>query len=160
MIPSRNILLFLALLLSCGCFEEDYFEVVDAKVTKEWMRPGMYTDAIEYFENGGNYFITDDSQGLDLDRQGIVPFLKELKKEFGTEQYAILLEEEDYAWGVVMKMPQVSNAQERVADFVEESQAAFPGMIITEWGYDWVSFDFLDEAGADVVRRARERSAK
>lgn len=139
-------------LAGCG---RDYAAEVDARVTREWMQPGLYFDALEYFEKGGRYYSGAEMPGKpDLDREAIVPFLKDLKEKFGQEQYAIVLEGDDYAWGIVMRLPTNPENRRRFEEYLEEVRATFPGMILEEWGHEWISFDFLDEEEAEFIREA------
>ena len=150
----RHISIFLTILMllpGCGV---DHAAKVDVKVKKQWMRPGNYVDAIRYLESGGKYYTASMPGMPDLDREAIIPLLKRLKKEFDHEQYAILVEDEDYCWGIVVKLPQDESQREKVEAFVEREMESFPGMILTEWGHEWLSLDFLDEQAAAVVREA------
>ncbi len=139
---------------SSGC-APDHEAELDAKVMQEWMRPDMYVDAIEYLESGGHYYVADDTPGaMDLDREAIAPFLSDLKQAFGKEQYAILVEDEDYAWGFVMKLPSDEAGRKRFAAYLESVRPDFPGMILEQWGHEWISFDFLDEEQAEFIRES------
>ncbi len=141
-------------LCGLGC-ARDYEAEIDAKVTQKWMQPGMYVDAVEYLESGGHYYDGDDIPGNpDLDSEAIVPFLKDLKQEFGQQQYAILVEDDDHAWSIVMKLPLDTSDRQRFEDYLESSRESFPGMILEEWGHEWITFHFLDEEQAEFVREA------
>jgi hypothetical protein len=149
----RNILIILPLLLlAAGCADDDYEADVDDKITEDWMQPGMYVDAVEYLEGGGLY----DAMALPgqpgLDQVAILPFLKRLKEEFNQEQYAILIEDEPYCWGIVVKIPVEDAEQQRFREFLNREDEDFPGMILQEWGNEWVSLDFLNEEASAVIR--------
>ncbi len=147
------------LVLLSACSSPDYEAQVDEKVTQQWMRPGMYVDAIEYLESDGYYYSADDVPGaIDLDQEAIVPLLKEMQERFQQEQYAILVEDEDYAWGIVMKLPPDDAKQKQVRSFLEEAKQNFPGMILEEWGHQWLSLDFLDAEEAALIREAEAAS--
>jgi hypothetical protein len=153
MIRSVAVLLLLVLLLlPVGCGQDDFEAEVDFKITEEWMQPGMYVDAIEYLETGGHYetMVMPGSPGLD--QTAILPFLKRLKAEFDQEQYAILLEEEPYCWGIVVRIPDEDPQRQRFQEFLNREDDDFPGMILQEWGHEWVSLDFLNEEAAAVIR--------
>ena len=159
---SRKTLLSLSVLVllsGSGCGPDEAAKI-DAKVTQDWMRPGMYVDAIEYLESGGRFYDAADIPGKpDLDAEAIVPFLKDLKQEFGQEQYAILVEDDDYAWSIVMKLPSETPGRERFEAYLESVRQDFPGMILEEWGHDWITFHFLDEEDATFIRES-EAAAK
>ncbi len=171
------------LLAISGC-DRDYEAELDAKVTQQWMRPGMFVDAIEYLESGGHYHNSDDDPpgAQNLDQQAILPFLKALREEFGQDLYAILVEADEdapandrgdqgdaagqhtppldeLAWGFVMKLPNDEANRKRFEDYLESARQDFPGMILEQWGHEWISLDFIDEEQAQFVREA-EAAAK
>lgn len=148
---SSTALMLLLLFSGCGA---DYEARVDTKVTRQWLRDGMYVDAIEYLESGGKYYTTQVSGMPDLDQEAILPLLKQMKAEFDYEQFAILVEDEEYCWGIVVKLPADESEQQKLKAFLEREKERFPGMILEEWGHDWLSLDFLDEFAAGVVRDA------
>jgi hypothetical protein len=74
MIRIASMLLPLLLLLSAGCGQEDFEAEVDFKITEEWMQPGMYVDAIEYLETGGQYDTMTSPGSPGLDQTAILPF--------------------------------------------------------------------------------------
>ncbi|MGD9856933.1 MAG: hypothetical protein AB7U20_18445 [Planctomycetaceae bacterium] len=143
---------------AAGC-GTDYEAEVDAKVTQEWMREGKQVDALEYFKTGGRYYSGAGMPGKpDLDQEAIVPFLKDLKEKFGQEQYAIQFEGDEYAWGIVMKLPVDKDNRRRFEEYLEEVRESFPGMILEEWGHEWISFDFLDKEEAEFIRESEAAS--
>jgi hypothetical protein len=146
------LVLLLPPLLAVGCGKDDYESDVDFRITQEWMQPGMYVDAIEYLETGGQYDAMAMPDTASLDQTAILPFLQRLKTEFDPEQYAILVEDEPYCWGIVVKIPEQPAQRQRFQEFLAREDAAFPGMILQEWGHEWVSLDFLNEQAAAVIR--------
>lgn len=148
----RKVLLLLSLLPAAGCTGGDYESEVDLKITEDWMQPGMYVDAVEYLESGGQYDTLAMPDSAGLDQTAILPFLKRLKNEFDQEQYAILIEGEPYCWGIVVKLPEDDVQRRQFQDFLDREDATFPGMILQEWGHEWVSLDFLNEEAAAVIR--------
>jgi hypothetical protein len=75
-----------------------------------------------------------------------------LKAEFDPEQYAILVEDEPYCWGIVVRIPEDPAQRQQFQEFLNREDDAFPGMILQEWGHEWVSLDFLNEEAAAVIR--------
>lgn len=155
----HNLFLCLLFLLpGCG---EDHEAAVDAKVSEEWMQPGMYVDAVEYLEAGGEYDDMEAEKGKpELEDAAILPFFKRLKEQFDFEQYAILVDDADYCWGFVVKLPEDSAGRRKFEAFLETEKEAFPGMILEEWGHDWLSLDFFNEETAQMIREAEAAAAE
>jgi hypothetical protein len=153
------VLLILTPLLLSGC-GRDHEADVDSKVTEEWMQDGMYVDAIEYLEDGGEYDDVEAADGTpELEAAAILPFFRRLKEEFDFDQYAILIEDADYCWGFVVKLPDDAAKRKEFQAFLESENESFPGLILEEWGHEWLSLDFLDEQAAKVVREGQEAAA-
>lgn len=146
----------LLLLLSTGCGEPtpDLQEYVDQRIEDEWIEDGASVDAMQFFAEGGHYYNHPDfPDATPLDEPHIVPLLVKLRDDFELEPLVILSEEPNVAYAVVMKLPeQGSQRRQAIEDWLNEADAQFPGMILQEWGYNWLSLDFLDEDEAEVVR--------
>ena len=119
------------------------------------MKPGQYVDAGPFFADGGHYYNDPkDPEATPLDEPHIIPLLTQLRREFGLEQFVILSEEANMAYAVVMKLPQDADSRRALETRLAEADAAFPGMILQEWGEEWLSLDFADEEQAEVIREA------
>jgi len=146
--------LTLLCLTSCGEPEIDLEELVDRRVDEEWMQPGMYVDAGPFFEEGGHYYDHPEMEDRpQLDEQHIIPLLTELREEFDLPQYVVLDDQTPgVAWAVVMKLPPGSGARQALHEFLDNADKQFPGMILQEWGQEWLSIDFLNEEEEKFVR--------
>lgn len=156
--PVAGLFVLLLLLVSAGC-GVDGLAQIDAKVTQRWMESDSYEqqNAIEYLESGGRYYNPSRVPGLpDLDSEAILPLLKELKKEFSQEQYAIIEKGQDYAWSIVMKLPSDDSERERFEAYLAKAEEEFPGMILKEWGHEWITFHFLNEREAEMIQEWEE----
>ena len=146
--------LSLVCLVGCGEPEIDLEELVDRRVDEEWMQPGMYVDAGPFFAKGGHYYDHPDMEDRPkLDEPHIIPLLTKLREEFDLPQYVILDEQSPgVAWAVVMKLPPGNGARQAIREFLDNADKDFPGMILQEWGEDWLSIDFLNEEEEKFVR--------
>ena len=58
-----------------------------------------------------------------------------------------------------MKLPRDKFRRQRIEDYIEDAKQDFPGMILDQWGHQWLSLDFLGEEEAALYRELEEAEA-
>ena len=155
--PYRVAALLVTLSLTgCGTRSLDLQEFIDRRVNEVWMKPGQYVDAAEFFSNGGHYYNhPDDATAIQLDEAHIIPLLAQIREKFELDQFVILDgTAPQTAWAVVTRLPQNPRRVQELEAWLKAADSEFPGMILQEWGHEWLSLDFLNEEEAAVAREA------
>lgn len=156
---NRFLLLVLAASL-CGCSRPkiDLVSYVDKRVAS-YDSTELYEklDAIEYFEQGGNYVnFVDDPEEKPFDEPYVVPLLKKLEDTFGFDFYVVIEKRKRKsrpardAFEIIGTIPAGVNRNE-LQEFLKKYDETMPGEIIDEWGTDVLALDFFDEEEAAAL---------
>ncbi|HEY3964077.1 MAG TPA: hypothetical protein VGM05_05935 [Planctomycetaceae bacterium] len=125
----------------CG---SDIKEIADQQVARNLLASHERREAIPFFENRGRFFDTDESTTVDHDV--VLPLLKTLAEVADTDQWVILRPAEtDWAFALLVKLPRDPGIVDRMAAAVEQVDAGFPGLILQQWGHEWLSMDLIDQ---------------
>jgi len=143
------------LLIGCcvlGCSqqpERDLKGEFDAEVQQNYFGNFGKTDAIKLLEGAGVYVDSEEPGDPKLDRPHILPLLKRLKAEFGMDPIAVTaMGDTKLILAVVAELP-VGVTEEVVREMLLDAQETFPGEILQQWGYRWLSLDFLSQQDVD-----------
>lgn len=146
------VILILALVSITGCerkLKHDYSSKFDQLVEEKWKTESKWVNAIAHLEGGGYYVDLDEEDEQPMDRPNVVPLLKRLEAEFKLEWEAVLeTRDPTYAIAVVAKIPNDPKFKETFQAALVREQKTFPGAILQQWGYKWVSLDFLNQEDA------------
>jgi hypothetical protein len=140
----------MAACVAAGC-STDYQQIGDAQVESVMSGFDGKLEAIPFFEGKGRYFDSDSSTTVDKDV--VLPLLKVLKEIAPTEQWVIPQEEDPKtAFAVFVKLPGDVKVASRMADAVEAADDKFPGLILQQWGHEWLSFDLMPEETYKILK--------
>jgi hypothetical protein len=151
----RPVCLSIGLILcAVGCSRDpDWKAVGDDNVRESLFATHERQEAIPFFEKNGRYFDLDAS--TTVDRDVVLPLLKRLNEVAVTEQWVMLRpEEKGWAGALVIELPQDSETLERMAQVVQEEDDKFPGLIVQQWGHEWLAVDFLDQQTYEFLKKS------
>lgn len=133
----------------------------DREVDEVWKQKWQWIDALPFFERGGMYVDSDDTEDDEkLDRRYVVPLLKLLGDEFQLHWHATVQKDKrDFALAVITEMPPDPKIRERIAARIEQCQKTFPRTILVQQGHRWLSLDFLTREQAAFLEGSDEPSA-
>lgn len=139
-------------LLLSGC-SSDIKEVADQMVANDYLKSGNHVAAIPFFEGGGHYYDQDDSTHADHDV--ILPLLKRLHAAQSMNQWVVPDPQQRLrAIAVLIELPKDQAQVDALARIVEQADAQFEGMILQQWGHQWLSIDLIDKASAEFFQQA------
>ena len=125
----------------CG---HDYHNLADQHVRQDMLTKYDKREAIPFFEHRGQLF--DTGRTTTVDREIVLPLLKELQEIAATEQWAMLKPDDpDWALVVLVGLPPDSRVVDRMAQVVQAADDKFPGLIVQQWGNEWLAFDLIDQ---------------
>lgn len=128
----------------CGSGWDDR-AALDAQIEESWLVDRELVDAVDFFENGGQYEDSGDPAAPAIDRPTILPLVRQLRDDLGLEVQAVL-EEPQVAFALLVEVPEEETDQARLRDVLKQADREFFGLIMHHWGYRWISLDFFDEA--------------
>jgi hypothetical protein len=133
----------------CGDAPQDLQAIFDEEVRTSWKENWHWVEGIAFLESGGLYADTGDPEDQPLDRPNVLPLLRRLK-EAGKLDWQAVVDKDDHtmAVAIVAKLPGDPEAVARIKDILAEEQQHFPGAILEQWGYQWLSLDFLNREQA------------
>ena len=140
----RMLCVFLA---ASGCSRPglDGPAMFDLEVQQNYFANYDQTDAIEFLTDGGIYVDRDEPGEQKLDRPHILPLLQKLKTELSMAPIAVVSrDDEKLALAIVAKLPEAVTRAD-VEALLLKAQDTFPGEILQQWGYEWLSIDFLSD---------------
>ncbi len=139
------------ILCAAGC-GKDYKVIADRNVEKLVSGQQKKREAIAFFEKGGRFF--DFDQTSDIDRKVVLPLLGRIREIAVTEQLVLLdSNDENRAFALVVKLPHDAATVDRIAQAVEEADATFAGLILQQWGRDWLVMDLVDQATYEFLKK-------
>jgi hypothetical protein len=103
-------------------------------------------DAEKFFSTGGLFIDSGEPEDPLLDRPHILPLLKRLRDKHGLNWQAVVHKKKTkFAVALVAALPSESDV-EKIKQTIDEAQNTFPGEILSQYGRQWMSIDFLTES--------------
>lgn len=135
--------IWVGLMLSAGGCRNDIQEFADEHVRNDMLSKHEKREAIPFLEKQGRFFDIDNT--THVDRDVVLPLLKQLKQVAPTEQWAVLRPEKaNSAYGVLIELPNDPKIVDRMAESVQEADDKFSGLILQQWGHKWLLIDPID----------------
>ncbi len=128
--------------------KHDFRAISDKIVEQDWLVNLKKVDAIEFLNGGGHFADHEASQGADLDKNVVRPLVERLKNEAQLEVIALIDQIPDRAMSMAARLPEDRESLLLVKRIIREADAAFPGVIMRQYGYHWMYFSVLDEKTA------------
>jgi hypothetical protein len=126
----------------------------DRHVRKDLLGKHPKAEALPFFENQGRYFDRDNT--THVDRDVVVPLLKRLGTIARTEQWVMLRpDRKDSAYALLVKLPSDRRVEDQMAEAVQEADDNFPGLILQQWGHEWLLMDRIDEKSYEYLKKVR-----
>lgn len=150
--------------MGCGG-KPDYQQIADDHVRTNMLNEYEKREAIAFFDENGRFF--DEDGTTTVDRDIVLPLLKRLKEVAPTDQWALLRPKEtDLALAVLIELPKDLPIVDRMAEAVEEADDRFSGLILQQWGHEWLVISLIDQKTYETLKKSnpnvdkqRERSA-
>jgi hypothetical protein len=148
----RGTLLFVcvSMLPICGC-RQDIQEFADEHVQKNMLDKHEKREAIPFLEGRGQLYDTDGT--THVDREIVLPLLKQLKELAATEQWAMLQPEKaNTSYGVLIALPNDQTIVDRMAAAVQDADDRFSGFILQQWGHKWLLMNLIDQQTYEALK--------
>ncbi len=139
-------------LCAAGCGSQDLKEVGDEFVRQKVLADANKREAIPFFEKQGR-FIDAEGGTTTVDRDVVLPLLKQLREVAPTEQW-VTLKPDETALYLLIELPDNAHTVDRMAKAVEEADANFSGFIAQQWGHKWLSINFYDKETYETLKKA------
>ncbi len=140
-----SLTLLLVLMGGEGCGQDPAAEL-DHLVDVVWMEDFPHEDAVAFLEGGGSHYDAHYGYLEDVDRQFVIPLLKQLNEDTHVETLAFIDVDLNWAWALVVRLPHETTARSGIQSLIDAADASFPGKIETEWGHANLRLSFVDEA--------------
>jgi len=135
-----------------GC-RQDIQEAADEHVRKDMLANHEKREALPFLEQRGQFFDMDAT--THVDRDVVVPLLKRLKELAPTPQWAIMRpEKRDSAFAVLIELPKDRKLVDRMADAVQEADDKFSGLILQQWGHEFLMIDLIDQESYEILKKS------
>src|ERR1700722_1518248 len=150
----RIIFVCLALALcACGC-SKDLKAMGDQHVHKDLLDKHEKEATIPFFEKQGRFFDMDDS--THVDQEIVLPLLKRLQTIAPTEQWVMLRpNKKNAAYALLVKLPGDRRIEDQMAGAIQEADDNFPGLILQQWGHEWLLMDLIDQKSYEYLKKVR-----
>ena len=146
-------------LAGCGKETVDYQAKFDQVVDRDWRKNWNWVDAERFFNTGGLFIDSGEPGDPTLDRPHIQPLLKRLHEKYGLKWQAIVHKKKTkFAVALVAQLPSEGDV-EKIKQTIESEQDKFPGEILSQYGHQWMSVDFLTEDDLEWEREADRKEA-
>jgi len=148
------VLLCLTLALcACGC-GKDLRAVGDRHVRKDLLDKHQKEAAIPFFEKHGRFFDMDDKSHVD--QEIVLPMLKRLQTITPAEQWVMLKpNKKNAAYALLVKLPGDRRVEDQMAEAIQEADDNFPGLILQQWGHEWLLMNLLDQKSYEYLKKVR-----
>lgn len=138
-------------LCASGC-GKDYKKVADRMVEQNLLKQEGRCEAIGFFEQGGHLFDQDDT--TTVDRDVVLPMLKQVRETARTGQWVVPQSNNPkQALALLIELPDDKATVDRMAKDVEAADDKFSGLILQQWGHQWLSLDLIDQETAEFFKR-------
>ena len=139
-------------LLSAGC-GRDIKQVADRHVDVDMLNKHEKRPAVPFFEKHGQFFDIDKT--TNVDQEVVLPLLKRLNELAPTPQWVVMRpEKRDAAYGVVIGLPKDPKLVDRMAEAVQEADDKFDGLILQQWGYEWLLINLIDKQTYETLKKS------
>jgi hypothetical protein len=148
---SRLIASVIMVLSACGC-RNDFQEIADNHVRKDVLAGYEKVPALSFFDKQGRFFDMDES--THVDHEVVVPLLKRLSEIATTPQWAVLRPKTpNVASAVLIGLPKDPRTVDRMADAVQAADDNFSGLILQQWGHEWLMIDLIDQQAYEALKK-------
>jgi hypothetical protein len=152
----RQVILLACLALApfaCGC-GKDLKAMGDQHVHKDLLDKQQKEPAIPFFEKHGQLFDTDDTSHVD--QEIVLPLLKRLQTIAPAEQWVMLRpNKKNAAYALLVKLPGDRRVEDQMAEAIQEADDNFPGLILQQWGHEWLLMDLIDQKSYEYLKKIR-----
>jgi hypothetical protein len=132
----------------CG---NDIQEFADRHVQKDMLDQHDKREAISFLEQHGQFYDIDAT--THVDREVVLPLLKQLKELAPTEQWAMMRSEKgNSAYGVLIELPNDAKIVDRMAEAVQAADDRFSGFILQQWGHRWLLINLIDQQAYESLK--------
>ncbi|MCA9075437.1 MAG: hypothetical protein KDA93_10410 [Planctomycetaceae bacterium] len=138
-----TLLVTLTCIAGCG---GDHAAELDHLVNTVWMEDFPHEDAVAFLESGGTHYDTKYGDFEDVDREYVVPLLKQINDVTGVPALAFIDEDLNWAWALIVRVSDEGAARSRVQSLIADAEAEYPGVIEAEWGRTTLRISFVDES--------------
>lgn len=140
-----------ATLFAAGC-GKDIQEVADRHVRNDLLNRHEKREARPFLEQNGQFFDLDSTSHVD--REIVVPLLKRIYELAPTEQWATLRpERKNSAYAMLVKVPKDPKVVDQIAEAVQQADDQFSGLILQQWGHEWLLFDLIDQQSYEALKK-------
>ena len=142
----------LGLVLCVGGCRKDYKKVADRMVEENLLKLEGRCEAIGFFDQGGRFF--DDDETTTVDRDVVLPLLKQVRETARTDQWVVPQPNNaKQALALLIELPDDQATIDRMAKDVEAADDKFSGLILQQWGHQWLSLNLIDQETAEFFKR-------
>jgi hypothetical protein len=135
-----------------GC-HRDFKEYADDHVRQDMLAIHEKCEALPFFEKHGQFFDLDNT--THVDQEIVVPLLQKLHEITPTPQWAMIRpEKKDSAYGVLIGLPKDPKTVDRMADAVQEADDKFSGLILQQWGHEWLVINLIDQQSYETLKKS------
>lgn len=125
---------------------------VTDKQVNDWMANFEQKDGIEFLEQGGSY-ADRNRPGGSFDRELVLPLLQRIQQETGQKSVALLMKENPkFAGAIAVSIPDDEATRKRLQTIFFETDEQFAGLILRQYGDDWMHFEIMDEEFAKASK--------
>lgn len=150
----RIFLLCLALALCASGCSKDLKAMGDRHVQKDLLDKHQKEPAIPFFEKQGRLFDQDDT--THVDQEIVLPLLKRLQTIAPSEQWVMLRpNKKNAAYALLVKLPGDRRVEDRMAEAIQQADDNFPGLILQQWGHEWLLMDLIDQKSYEYLKKVR-----
>jgi len=140
-------------LCASGC-RQDFKEMGDQHVRKDMFDKHQKQEALAFFEKKGRFFDADDT--THVDHEIVIPLLQRLHTIAPTEQWVMLRpERKNSAYALLVKLPGDPQIVDQMAEAVQEADDNFSGLILQQWGHEWLLMDLIDQKSYEYLKQVR-----
>ena len=117
---------------------------------QSWVKEFELKNAHEFFEADGS-FMDLKFADQNLDQIVIFPLIQRIRRETGLEPLAVLTKENSqHAGGMIVELPLERGKFRQLQSIFIAADEAYPGVILRQYGHQWMQFELLDEETANA----------
>lgn len=148
-----SIVVTTAACLGCGSSPVHDTITLDQQIEEQWIAQRTVVDAIPFLERGGHYEDQEIEKGVSIDKQYVLPLIKQFRDELSLKPLAVL-DDPQFAMAILLELPQDTVQRQKIGHILQQADEAFPGLLMDNWGQKWLSLDFLDERELGALQKA------